>query len=338
MATEIKVWQIEGEQLTPLEITMADAGRTETQDLERWIGSNPSMLGQDILIIAEQVQTKSGPLDFLGIDKSGNTVIVELKRDRIPRDALTQAIDYASDVASWDFDKLSEECARHTKQPLDAYINESFEDVDLEDISVNQAQRILLVGTYVEESLQRMVEWLSGKYEVGINAVVFRYIRTKSGDELIARTMIIPEEVEKERSQKQQRRIPMSDEPGSYGDDELQILLRKYLSEDRATPSRIREVLLPLCLDHDPVKRDDIKNELVKRKEARDEGQAGIILTTISRELGVRRRDYLRQVIRYEKPNPWEKENYRIEAEYKDMVSELLGELGAQNGVGNTSS
>ncbi len=45
-----------------------------------------------------------------------------------------------------------------------------------------------------------MIEWLSGNYGVSINAVYFKYIRTKSGDELIARTMIIPEEVEKERS------------------------------------------------------------------------------------------------------------------------------------------
>lgn len=82
-----------------------------------------------------------------------------------------------------------------------------------------------------------MIEWLSGNYGVSINAVVFKYIRTKSGDELIARTMIIPEEVEKERSQKQQRKIPMSDEPGSYGDDEIEALLRNiYLKTEPPPP------------------------------------------------------------------------------------------------------
>jgi len=179
-----------------------------------------------------------------------------------------------------------------------------------------------------------MIEWLSGNYGVSINAVVFKYIRTKSGDELIARTMIIPEEVEKERSQKQQRKIPMSDEPGSYGDDEIDTLLRKYLSEDRATPRRIREIVLPLCLDHESVEQDEIKNELIKRKEAKDEGQAGIILTTISRELGIKQRDYLRQVIRYDKPNPWEKDDYRIEEKYKGMIKDLLNDLktGKKNG------
>jgi hypothetical protein len=208
MATEIKVWQIENGQLEPLETNMVQAGRTEPEHLEQWIKSHPSILGQDLLIIGEQVRTKSGLLDFLGIDRSGNAVIIELKRERIPREALAQAIDYTSDVASWNFDKLSEECERYRDQPLDTYMAASdvFAGVNLEDISVNQTQRILLVGTHVDESLERMIEWLSGNYGVAINALLFKYIKTKSGDELIARTMIIPEEVEQERSRDQQRR------------------------------------------------------------------------------------------------------------------------------------
>ena len=43
--------------------------------------------------------------------------------------------------------------------------------------------------------------------------------------------------------------------------------------------------------------------------------------------LGIKQRDYLRQVIRYEKPYPWEKENYRIEEKYKGIVKDLLSEL-----------
>ncbi len=325
MATEIKVWQIENGKLIPSEVTMAKVGRKEVEDLEQWIKSNPDILGKDILIIGEQVQTKKGPLDFLGIDKSGNIVIIELKRDKLPREVLTQTIDYASDIASWDIEKLSEECLKYTKHPLEDYITDNFEDVDLEDISINQIQRILLVGTGIEESLQRMIDWLFDKYGVSINAVIFKYTKTKSGDELLARTMIIPEEVEKERSQKQQRKIPMSDEPGDYKDEELKDLLSKYLSEERATPRRMK-ILLALCLNHEPVKREEIKNELIKKKEAKDERQAGLILTTISRELGIKQRDYLRQVIRYDKPLPWEKEDYRIEEKYKNMIREILKE------------
>jgi hypothetical protein len=172
-----------------------------------------------------------------------------------------------------------------------------------------------------------MIEWLSNNYGVSINAVILKYIKTKSGDELIARTVIISEEIEEERIRKRQMRISMSDEPGSYSDEELKDLLSKYLSENRTTPRRIREILFPLCLKHKVVTREIIKEELIKRGEAQDEGRAGTILTTISREIGIKKRDYLRQVIQYDKPNPWEKENYRLVDKHKDLVKSLLDRL-----------
>ncbi|MHA1330680.1 MAG: endonuclease NucS domain-containing protein, partial [Candidatus Hodarchaeales archaeon] len=116
MTTEIKVWQIVDSNLELIETTMIETGRRETEDLEKWIKSNPLILGQDISIIGEQVPTKSGSIDFLGIDKSGNLVIIELKRDKLPRDALAQAVDYASDVSSWDVDKISNVCTKYTDQ------------------------------------------------------------------------------------------------------------------------------------------------------------------------------------------------------------------------------
>jgi len=269
-------------------------------------------------------------LDLLGIDNSGNLVVVELKRDKLPREALAQAVDYASDVATWDVDKISEVCLKYTKQSLEDYLNEneSFES-SLEDLVINTTQRILLVGFSVEESLQRMIEWLSNNYGVSINAVVLRYIQTKSGDELIARTMIIPEEVEREKIRKRQIQILMSDEPGTYKDEELRTLLKKYLSEDRVTPRRVREVLLPLCLRHDVVTREMIIKELIQRGEASDEGRAGIILTTISRELAIKQRDYLRQIIQYDRSS-YGRDNYNLVEKYKDMVKGLLDELHNQ--------
>ena len=327
MATEIKVWQIVDDKLELVETTMVEAGRKETENLEKWIKTNPIILGRDLLIIGEQVSTKSGPMDFLGIDKSGNLVVIELKRDRLPRQVLSQVIDYASDAASWDVDKISEICTKYTGSGLEDYLNEKFEDIDLEDLLINKTQRILLVGFSIEEALQRMIEWLSNNYGISINAVILKYIKTKSGEELIARTVIIPEEIEKERIRKRQFQISMSDEPGNYDIEELKNLLKKYLSENRTTPRRIKEILLPLCSKHKVVTREMIKKELINKGEAEDEGKAGIILTTISREIGIERRDYLRQIIRYDKPNPWEKENYKLVDEYKDLIKNILDEL-----------
>ncbi|TEU11500.1 MAG: hypothetical protein E3J21_23490 [Anaerolineales bacterium] len=54
MATEIRAWQIVNGNLEPIEMSMAEAGRRETEDLEQWIKNNPAILGQDILVIGEQ--------------------------------------------------------------------------------------------------------------------------------------------------------------------------------------------------------------------------------------------------------------------------------------------
>ena len=161
MSTEIKTWQVIGGTLQPVNTSLAAAGRREAEDLEEWIASQPAIIGTGITIIGRQVVIKSGPLDLLGIDKHGNTVVVELKRDKLPREVLAQAIDYASDVAGWSFEKLSEVCAQYTGKSLEDHMMESFPDIGLENLNINEAQRIVSWFAHFqggfEESTQRVV-------------------------------------------------------------------------------------------------------------------------------------------------------------------------------------
>ena len=213
MANKIKIWQIVENELIPINKAMKEGGRTEVNDLENWIRKTPEILGENLLIIGEQIETKNGPLDFLAIDKNGNLVIIELKRDEVPRAALGQAIDYASDIASWSLQEIDAACRNFTKMYLEDFIRNNFPISNLkwEDISINQFQRILFVGTSIDESLQKMIEWLSGKFGVSVNFITFAYGKNIKGDEHIATTSIISDELEKERSQKQQRKIPIYD-------------------------------------------------------------------------------------------------------------------------------
>src|SRR5690554_4691928 len=131
MATKIQTWEIVGDELKEIDTSMVDVSRKE-KDLEDWIKTNPKILGQDILVIGEQVYTRSGPLDFLGIDNLGNIVIIELKRDKLAREVLAQAIDYASGVAAWDVEKISNICLEYSGQSLEDYLSENFEEIQLE--------------------------------------------------------------------------------------------------------------------------------------------------------------------------------------------------------------
>lgn len=324
MATEIKTWEIRDGKLIKVDASLVSEGLTETHDLEEWITTNPEIIGSDIAIIGRQVQTSSGQLDLLGIDNDGNIIIVELKRDKLPREALMQAIDYASDVAQWDIEYISEITLRHTGKSLEDFLTETFDVVALENITINQTQRILLVGFSIEKSLNRMITWLSDNYGVNINAVVLHYVKMESGAELLSRTTTIPEEVEKEHVKKRSF-IPMSDEPGEYERTELIKLLKNYFSGNLESARRIRDVLLPTCLEKGIVTRDELKQAFINYNEPGANKKAGNFISLISVQLGTQKNDFLRQIIEYEYPNnPWEKDNYRIQEGYENLVKEVI--------------
>lgn len=333
MGTEIKTWQIIEGKLTSVDTALKDEGRTEPYDLEPWLASNPEIIGTDVMIIGRQVMTKSGPIDLLGIDKSGNTVIIEIKRVELPREALAQAIDYASNVAEWTAEKLSEIHSSYTSnsKAFGESFNEAFPDVDLENVNLNSTQRILLVGFSIEASLERMIEWLSDSYEVNVNAIVLNYVKTIGGDELLMKTSIISEEAEQERSGKRKKfEIPMSDEPPAidYDAPRLKQLLRDYLSRDRVTNRRMRDILFPSLLnikESEKLSRDQLSSEFVEFDQNCDESKVGFYLTSISSQLGMKKNDFLRQVVAYEYPrHHWEKDNFSIRAKYRDLVLEVL--------------
>src|SRR3989304_3666899 len=330
MGTEIRTWQIVDGKLVSIDTALKNEGRTEPYDLEPWLASNPEIIGADIVIIGSQVTTATGgSIDLLGVDKSGNTVIVEIKGDELPRESLAQAVDYASDVAQWTVERLGEVCSEYTKKTLEEVFNEAFPDVDLETVNLNSTQRIALVGFSIEASLERMIEWLSDTYAVNVNAIVLSYVKTRGGEELLTKTSIISEEMEQERSRKQKKfEIPMSDEPGSHDVQRLRQLLLDYLSRDKVTNRRMRDILLPACLKTKVLTREQLKKAFVDFDPTYDESKVGHYLTLVSSQLGMKKNDFLRQVVAYEYPrHHWEKDKFSIREQYRDLVREVLEEL-----------
>ncbi len=326
MGKVIKTWQVVDDTLHPLQSSLATSNRTEMYDLEAWIASTPAIVSTDIAIIGRQVSTKSGPLDLLAIDQHGNTVIIELKRDTLPRMALAQAIDYASDVAEWSVEKLSEVCTKYTNQGLDEFLSERFPDTDWEVANINESQRIFLVGFGIQEPLERMINWLSSSYGVNINAILLQYIHTKNGDELLSRVTVISEEIEQQRSQRKKIQVQKSDEPGQYPENELKERLTNYFGRRSITSERLRKVVLPILLQQRRVTRDQLAEALMQAGEATSINEAGTILSTISLELSRLKNDFLRQVIGYEyhPDQPWRKEYFYIRDGYTDLIRDIL--------------
>lgn len=192
MATVIRSWLITGDGLTAIPETPASQLGLLEKDLEAWLVRQPDAIREGLMIIGRQVQTQSGPLDMLGITSEGVLVVIELKRDRPAREALAQAIDYASWIARQPFDELDVLAAEFLHRPLsDAFLAAfgfPLPEVDPSDVG------IILVGTRLDASVERMVEFLADRYEMDINALLFRYLRLESGERLLIRTSIVSDD------------------------------------------------------------------------------------------------------------------------------------------------
>jgi hypothetical protein len=325
MATEIKSWEIVDGRLEPVESRLADHGRE--LDLESWLETDPSIIRPGLKIIGRQVMTRSGPLDLLAIDRTGSVIVIELKRDKLPRDVIAQAMDYAADIATWSLEKLGEVCASYSGEALEDVLGGAFSDIDLESLTINGTQRIVLVGFALEPALERVIEWLSEAYGVGINAVVLKYVRARNGAELLVRSAVISEEEEVTRTGTRTFKIPMSDEPGTYPEDELHPLLVEYLSRELPTIGWIRDVLLPECLKQSTVTRDELKTQLVAKTQT-DARKIGLALTSLSNQLGRKENDFLRQVLGYGYPNHyWEKDDFFVRSEHRNLVVQVIEEV-----------
>ncbi len=93
MPFSMKLWQVQGKDLQEINReTLSDEQR-----LEDWVVKDPSILGIDVLLVGRQVTTANrGRIDLLAIDSEANLVVLELKRDKTPREIVAQALDYAS--------------------------------------------------------------------------------------------------------------------------------------------------------------------------------------------------------------------------------------------------
>src|SRR3954453_19034104 len=81
----------------------------ERKHVQEWIRINPEILGEDLLVLTmefDRFLQSNDRLDLLALDRAGNLVVVELKRDSAAGFADLQAIRYAAMVSSMTVDKV----------------------------------------------------------------------------------------------------------------------------------------------------------------------------------------------------------------------------------------
>jgi hypothetical protein len=167
--------------------------------LENWLESNSDDILEDgkLLVMGRQVTTNLGSIiDLLGIDREGNTVVIELKRDRTPRDTLAQALEYASFVENLDPDQLEEILKRYMGNEtlnMATYHRNYFELAPDEAVSFNKEQRIVLVGQRITGDIRQTSSFLRRK-GMRITCIGFSYFQANDGKHLLSYDIVVGKE------------------------------------------------------------------------------------------------------------------------------------------------
>jgi hypothetical protein len=193
VAKEIRIWQVENESLTEAERAQLDL----ESRLERWLLDDITVLDEGLLVIGNQVPTSfGGYIDLLCVDRVGDLVIVELKRNKTPREVTAQVLDYASWVVGLSNEEIHQIAAEgHAVADLDSAFVQKFQ-MEL-PATLNADHRMIVVGSNIDPSTERIIEYLSSRYGANINAATFQFFQTSSGGELLARAFLLdPAQVE----------------------------------------------------------------------------------------------------------------------------------------------
>jgi len=196
MTVEHAIWKV-GDIPTRLE----DGSLENEEMLEELIFKDIGILNDQWLLIGRQVTTAYNKIiDLLAIDVSGSIVIVELKKNRTPREVVAQAIDYATWIKSLDATAIADIFERFCRDylsktiSLDQAFNEKF-GTRLDENDLNSSHQIVIVAAELDSSTERIVTYLN-EYNVPLNVVFFHVFRDGASNYLSRVWFVDPAETQ----------------------------------------------------------------------------------------------------------------------------------------------
>ena len=167
---------------------------TEANLEQRLVRTDGAKIGEvEVLYVGRQGSPgKGGIFDILGVDERGDSVIVELKRDRAPRDIVAQALEYASEIRNVDYEYLNDQYREFLREeqgytdpsemPTLREAHREYFDLDdaLSKREFNDEQRLVVVGTDFQDVSLNMADFLR---EHGVDVVAVEYSTYRDEEE-----------------------------------------------------------------------------------------------------------------------------------------------------------
>ena len=222
MTEELRIWSVDDggktESLSPLKQMPTEL------EFEELLVTNPEMLEPGLRLIGRQTPTQTGWLDLLAVDADGRLVVFELKRGMFAREAVTQVLDYASDLDGMSTAELAEHVAQQSGEDgieqIDDFEQWYADNFGGDDLSRLLPPRMVLVGLGVDAAAERMARFISAG-PVDISIATFHGFQ-RDGERLLARQL----EVEPERRNPVGRRR-------AHTVAERRRVLQEYLTDQR---------------------------------------------------------------------------------------------------------
>ncbi len=204
MPVEVGIWKL-GEK--PISV---DFESMDSEDrLEEVLAQDTNIIDPNLILIGRQVPTDYGKrIDLLALDGDGNLVVMELKRDRTPREIVAQLLDYGSWVRTLEDDDIALIFEEHSPLKGEVSLDQAFcERFDVPEMpeSLNEKHELVIIASELDPSTERIVNYLSDEYGVVINAVYFRYFQEDSNEYLTRVWLIDPTEVETKAVERRER-------------------------------------------------------------------------------------------------------------------------------------
>ncbi|MGH3088828.1 MAG: hypothetical protein ACRDSJ_16095 [Rubrobacteraceae bacterium] len=156
--------------------TFVEVGMQERRDLQVLLRDNPSVIGSDLFVFAEEFsnwQESSRRIDLLAMDRDANLIVIELKQVEEGGHMELQAIRYAAMVSAMDFEavvkayeklladpKVSEKRGNTPAVARQALLN-FLDAASAEEVAVSSAPRVILMSPSFSKEITTTVLWLN---------------------------------------------------------------------------------------------------------------------------------------------------------------------------------
>ncbi len=221
MPIEVGLWKL-GDRLQPVAFTRMNSENR----LETVLADDITVVDPDLLLIGRQVPTAFGKfIDLLALDSEGQVVVIELKKDKTPREVVAQLLDYGSWVRGLEDDDIAAifdaYLTKHHPAHKTASLDEAFcERFGLDELpELNESHKLVLVAGELDDSSERIITYLAEEYGVSINAVFFRVFRDGASEYLSRAWLADPVQVDAKVEAKREK-LPWNGEYyASFGAD-----------------------------------------------------------------------------------------------------------------------